>query len=275
MKMLTVRLSEELHTNFKTICLQKKQTMSKAILDFITDEVKTNDNTITGLSNIQEEKEENNFLLDRLKKAFGVDETSKNTIVDVDDDNSSQPKFHFVEISKSYRKPYQKLELRGFDVYSTRLLCPIQTILQIKEDIPLMSKTNNLTPFAKKYDINMFKFRRIIWNIEEGNFDEVIAEYSSRRFSFENRNNFLYINGEYTGLSLQKCRVMIYTLINESDVQGCVNGFIKIYPHIKPKHIRILCDEYNNPNLNKILKREAMKIDKVDNPQKRKEQGMV
>lgn len=273
-KQININISEDLHKRFKTLCFAKKTTMTKFLSDYIVKECNENTGTITDLHHSQETKENDIFLLDRLKKAFGCDEKKTVILSDSNDTIQSQSKFHFVEVYESYKEPYSNLELKGFDCCSRRPICSIQDVLLIREDIPSMNK-KNLKQFAKKYNMHIFKFHRLVWNIEEGNFDELIDEYFSRNFSFENRNNFLYIDGKYTGLSIQKCRVIIHTLINSSDKQSCINGFIKSYYSIKPKYIRIICDEYNNPNLYKVLQKEIMKIDKVNHPQKRKEQGMV
>ena len=47
-----------------------------------------------------------------------------------------------------------------------------------------------------------------------------------------------------------------------------------MYPTINSKYIRIISDNYNNPNLSKILTRTTKKVEKIDNPQKRKEAGV-
>lgn len=185
------------------------------------------------------------------------------------EDESS--KFHFAYIAKSYRKPYDNLKLDGFDIIGGRgKLISIQQLLKIKEQIPKMNESN-INYFAKYFEMHRQKFARIVWNIEEGYFDEIIDEYNSRNYSFENRDNFLYIDGEYTGITLEKGRVMVSTMTNTLDKQDCVNGFIHTYDNLRPKYIRIICDEYANVNLNKVLNKQEMSIPKLDNPQKRRE----
>ena len=63
-------------------------------------------------------------------------------------------------------------------------------------------------------------------------------------------------------------------IVNENNKQECVNRLIKNYSSTKPKYIRIISEEYNNINLSKVLKKEVRKVDKVDNPQKRRELGV-
>ena len=180
-------------------------------------------------------------------------------------------KFHFVDVAKSYHEPYEYLRLDGFDVRSKkRSILTIQTLLEIKEHIPKMN-ASNIVDYANRFNIHRQKFARIVWNIEEGYFDGVINEYSSRNYTFENKNNFLYIDGEYTGITLEKGKVMVATMANTLDKQECVNGFIHTYDNLNSKYIRIICNEYANNNLNKILNKEAVAIPKCDNPQKRRE----
>ena len=117
-------------------------------------------------------------------------------------------------------------------------------------------------------------FNKIVWNIEEGNFDELIDEYNSRNYTYENIMNNLYIDGENTGLTIEKCNLIVDCIVNENNKQECVNRLIKNYSSTKPKYIRIISEEYNNINLSKVLKKEVRKVDKVDNPQKRRELGV-
>ena len=182
--------------------------------------------------------------------------------------------FHFVDVADSYKLYYKSLELKGLDVYSkNRIIISMEDLLSIKEDIPKINKSNVLE-YARKYDIKIGKFNKIIWNIEEGEFDAVIDEYFQRTYSFSVNNvGYLCIDGEDTYLTREKCRVMIDTVINVPDKQKCIEGLCHTHSTIKPEHIRIVCNEYNNPNLIKILKGEVKSIPKIDNPQKRRENG--
>ena len=181
-----------------------------------------------------------------------------------------QMKFHFVEIADSYKKPYLNPTLKETEIYTPKYLCSIFTLLKIKEDIPKMD-TTNLRQYYEKYELKNHIFRRIVWNLEEGYFDGVIEEYQSLKYSFEVKNNFLYIDGCYTGLTVEKCKIMVSemcSLTNNPD--DVINSYIRLYSTLNSKYIRIVCDSYDNVHLNRVLHPSKQKSF-PSNTQKRRE----
>ena len=198
---------------------------------------------------------------------------NKNSVSNKNTDETAN--YHFVEVPKRYHRPYKKIELIGMNVRAThRALITIDNLISLKNDIPQMTK-DNLEIFAKEYEIGMEGFKRLVWNIEEKRFDEIIDEYLQRNYTFSrDKFGFIYIDNEPTKLNRAKCKLMTDTIANESDKEKCIDGFIHTYSNIDPKYIRIICNEYNNPNLLKILNFEAKYIPKMNNPQKRRENGI-
>ena len=188
-----------------------------------------------------------------------------------------EEKWHIFKLKKSYHKPYTDLVVgHGGVLYSSnnqKLIFTIQDVIMIKDRI-YSNKYNNLSDLKEGFDYSRQMFNRIVWNIEEGYFDELIEEYTSRNYTYENIMNTLYIDGENTGLTIDKCNLIVDCVVNENNKQECVNRLIRTYPSTKPKYIRIISEEYNNVNLGKVLKKEVKKVDKVDNPQKRRELGV-
>ena len=185
--------------------------------------------------------------------------------------------WHIFKLKQSYHKPYTDLVVgHGGVLYSSnnqRLSFTIQDVINLRDKI-YSNKYTNLSDLKDGFDFSRQLFNKIVWNIEEGNFDELIDEYNSRNYTYENIMNNLYIDGENTGLTIEKCNLIVDCIVNENNKQECVNRLIKNYSSTKPKYIRIISEEYNNINLSKVLKKEVRKVDKVDNPQKRRELGV-
>lgn len=150
----------------------------------------------------------------------------------------------------------------------------IQDIIEIQKMIPDFKKYPTIEDMDECLDISIQSLKTLIWRIEEGYFDELINEYLSRKYTYENDVNRLFIDNKNTGLTIDNCISIIECIMNSSDKREVVNNLIRMYPNVDSKYIRIIADEYNNPNLNRILKKEVKKIEKIDNPQKRRELGV-
>ena len=186
---------------------------------------------------------------------------------------------HYRSINNSMKKPINKKHIKmsdGGELYinGRTLKYTIQDVLLIKERIIDFNKYPTLESIYDFLDISNATGEILVWRIEEGYFDDLIDEYLSRNYTYENNFNRLFIDGKNTGLSIDKCISIIECVINAPDKNEVVNNLLKLYPTIDSKYIRIVTDNYNNPNLSKILKKETKKIEKIDNPQKRRENGL-
>ena len=197
--------------------------------------------------------------------------------IGVNNDVVDEKNYHIFKLGKSYHTPFDNLQVgHGGELYSRnnqRLSFTIFDVIELKNRI-YSNKYKVIKELYDGFDMSRQLCNKIIWNIEEGNFDELIEEYSTRNYTYENKINRLYIDGEDTGLTIDNCNFIIECLINENNKQKALNRLIKNYPATKPKYIRILGEEYNNINLNKVLKKEVPKVEKQNNPQKRREQGI-
>jgi len=189
-------------------------------------------------------------------------------------------KKHYREVPKSLQNPLTgKIVLVDggelFNETSGRTLnYTIQDILTLQENIIDFNNYPTFKSLGEDLKLSETSVKILIWRIEEGYFDDLINEYLQRNYTYENNFNRLFINGKNTGLSLDKCTSIIECIINSTHKKDVVNNLIKMYPTIESKYIRIISEEYDNPNLSKILKREVKKIPKIDNPQKRRELGV-
>ena len=187
---------------------------------------------------------------------------------------------HFREVPQSLQNPlsHQLEIIDGGELYNKSwgrsLGYTIQDVLIIQERIPDFNRYPTFEDLSEGFDMSLNAIKTMVWRIEEGYFDDVIQEYLLRNYTYENNFNRLFIDGENTGLSIDKCVSIVECIINNPNKTETVNKLIKMYPTINSKYIRIISDNYNNPNLSKILTRTTKKVEKIDNPQKRKEAGV-
>lgn len=186
---------------------------------------------------------------------------------------------HIYKLSPSYQVPLKQLTVDNdgliYNKINQKLPYTIYDIMEMKKRI-YSSKKENISLIYTDFGFNNQLGNKLVWNIEEGYFDSLIEEFNSRNYTYEKRNNRLYIDGEDTHLTIDNCNIIIECLVNENNKPVVINRLIKTYPQTNPKYIRILGEEYNNINLSKVLSNIESKVDKVivNNPQKRREQGL-
>ena len=192
------------------------------------------------------------------------------------DKDNLNTKYHIYTVSKSYQHLIKNPILKdNGDIHASnnlKLPYTIYNIIELKKRI----YSGTYDKIQDLYSDFGFAFQlgnKLVWNIEEGVFDDLIEEFQSRRYTYERRYNNLYINGEDTHLTIEKCNLIIDCLVNDPNKYDTINRLIKNYPQTEPKYIRILGEEYNNVNLSKVLKKEKVKVEAVNDPQKRREQG--
>lgn len=215
--------------------------------------------------------EEGNF--DDLINEWEKIKTEKKQMKIVEEKNT-----HIRPVSPSLHQKFSNdLKLKnGGELYSgnKKLNYTIQDVLLLQERIPDFNNYPTFNELKDGFDMSLNSLRILIWRIEEGYFDDVVQEYLSRRYTYENNFNRLFIDGENTGLNINKCVSIVEVIVNSPNKREVVNKLIKMYPTVDSKYIRIIADNYSNPNLNKVLKREVKKVEKIDNPQKRREAGV-
>lgn len=190
-----------------------------------------------------------------------------------------EKRHHIYQLSPSYQVPLRNLTVdsEGYihNKINQKLPYTIYDIIEMKKRI-YSSKKTNISMIYDDFSFTSQLGNKLVWNIEEGYFDDLIDEWNSRNYTYERRNNILYIDGEDTHLTIEKCNIIVDCLVNDTNKPQAINRLIKTYPQTSPKYIRIIGEEYNNPNLSKVLLKKVEKVEKVmvNNPQKRKEQGL-
>ena len=202
-----------------------------------------------------------------------------NTLKSSSSKNVNENNTHFRSVTNSMKKPINKKLIKmdeggELSINGRTLKYTIQDVLIIKQRIIDFNNYPTIESLFDYLDITNPTGEALVWRIEEGYFDDLIDEYLSRNYTYENNFNRLFIDGKNTGLSIDKCISIIECIINAPNKTKVVNNLIKMYPTIESKYIRMLADEYNNPNLSKVLKKEVKKVEKIDNPQKRRESGL-
>ena len=186
---------------------------------------------------------------------------------------------HIYKLSQSYQVPLKQLKVDNdgliYNKINQKLPYNIYDIMEMKKRI-YSSKKNNISLIYSDFGFNNQLGNKLVWNIEEGYFDNLIEEFNSRNYTYERKHNRLYIDGEDTHLTIDNCNIIIDCLVNDTNKPMAINRLIKTYPQTSPKYIRIIGEEYNNINLGKVLSNVEDRVDKVvvNNPQKRREQGL-
>lgn len=183
--------------------------------------------------------------------------------------------------NKQLRTNWEKLELQdngdiinhGFRKF--KLPVTLNDLLYIIEcDDKGNLKRSEAKRLMKQYMINTSTFGKLIWNIRETkNFDSVLTKYKQNlqkaRFTIKDGN--LCVNKVDTNISVKMAIEWIQILVNASKKQAKILELQKANPSINPDMIRIVCDSYDNPKLNKLLKENSKKKMFVENnPSKRR-----
>ena len=238
----------------------------------ISDVLKTFDYSYTAGCRLIWNIEEGNF--DKL-----IDDWKSNCHTNYEEFETTK-RLHLRRIPKSLQSKLPKniIVIEGGELYSKNwgrnLSYTIQDVLLLQERIPDFNKYPTFKELFEGFELSLVSLKTLVWRIEEGCFDDLISEYLSRNYTYENNFNRLFIDGQNTGLSIDKCISIIELIINSTNKTETVNRLIKMYPTINSKYIRILSEEYDNINLSKVLKKEVRKIPKINNPQKRRELGV-
>ena len=102
------------------------------------------------------------------------------------DGASSAEKHHLIEIYPSYHLPYHlKLSGDGFKNVSghgTKSAFTMPIVLHLKHHLSYYAEKNcSVSALAQMYGLTYSVCSRLIWNIEEGYFDDLIEEYDSMK----------------------------------------------------------------------------------------------
>ena len=106
--------------------------------------------------------------------------------INVEGNASSVEKQHLIEIYPTYHTPYHlKLSGDGFkniNGYGAKSTFTMPLVLHLKHNLKKYAAEKcSVSEIAKMYGLNYNICSRLIWNIEEGYFDDLIQEYDSMK----------------------------------------------------------------------------------------------
>lgn len=122
------------------------------------------------------------YIIEKNDKATTNDKMDYN----MDGNASSVEKHHLIEIYPTYHTPYHlKLSGDGFkniNGYGAKSKFDMPTVLHLKHNLKKYAAEKcSVSEIAKLYGLTYNICSRLIWNIEEGYFDDLIQEYDSMK----------------------------------------------------------------------------------------------
>lgn len=122
------------------------------------------------------------YIIENNDKAVNEDKLR----INVDGNASSVEKQHLIEIYPTYHTPYHlKLSGDGFkniNGYGAKSTFTMPLVLHLKHNLKKYAEENcSVSELSKMYGLNYHICSRLIWNIEEGYFDDLIDEYESMK----------------------------------------------------------------------------------------------
>lgn len=221
-------------------------------------------------------------LLDRLGNAFG------GVIKAVQPTTSKEMELEWV-IPKTFQKPYLNLFLRREDLFgaavNNHVYCThwnINDILYLKEAITY----EPFVPGDAKLLANILNkssqgVTRMVWNIQEGYLDQIIDEFKGKMSEIDfdsveqhhSFSNLLTMNDEVTSMSIQTARELVDLMNVNGYSESTIWHTIKSYPNNDSLEVRVVCENYDNGQLLRLLHEEKGFVFE-NNPQKRREKAL-
>ena len=143
----------------------------------------------------------------------------------------------------------------------------------IECDTPKMTY-NDYKELMVKYDSNPNTFGKIIYNIREGKFSNVLKTYrdclKNTKFSIHPVNDTIRINKVNTTVRKEQAREWIDIIINSSNKEEKIMNLQMENKNIPKMYVRTICDSYNNKDLLECVKAEPSEPFVENNPSRRR-----
>lgn len=134
-------------------------------------------------------------------------------------------------------------------------------------------KIMDVNEFKKAFHLKASTLGKLLWNVKEGNFENLIATYkneiSNMDFALSDIGNFIEINGRTADISISVARDIVTIMQNANNHEVKIWELQQGYRYLDPYHVRVIGDNYDNPKLLNLLKDEPL-IEVVNNPSKRR-----
>lgn len=273
MKNLSVAVTDEFYCSVKS----RTKELDVSVSDYLRDVISKDLETVS-----VKPIDESMSLLDRLSNVFGATIT---TVQPTKVDNSLTK----WSIPKTFQKPYYNLFLRREMLYgeavNNHVYCThwnINDILYLKEAITY----EPFVPGDAKLLANILNkssqgVTRMVWNIQEGYLDQIIDEFKGKMSEIDfdsieqhhSFSNLLTMNGEVTSMSIQTARELVDLMNVNGYSESTIWHTIKSYPNNDSLEVRVVCENYDNGQLLRLLHEEKGFVFE-NNPQKRREKAI-
>lgn len=164
-----------------------------------------------------------------------------------------------------------KLVTKGHKTYTL----PVdlnQLFYIIEEDTPYMNRRMS-KKLMNEFEVNISTWGKLIYNIRINNFDDIIVNYNERirriKFSLDDNDDIL-IDNKKTTISKDLAYDWIQIIINSNHKEKDILKIQKSNNNYDKYNIRMICDNYNNKQLLKLLEKPKIKSFIENNPSKRK-----
>lgn len=148
-------------------------------------------------------------------------------------------------------------------------LLVINEIYQINKEF----KVKDIKEFQDIFHLKKHTVQQLLWNLMESNFEEIISTFKKEiadvKFDIADTGNFIAMNGRMSDISISSAREIVSIMQNANRHEIKIWELQQSYNYNDPLHIRIIADNYNNPNLLNLLK-QTPTVEVVNNPSKRR-----
>lgn len=227
-------------------------------------------------------------MLDRLKKAFGVSEDVVVEVTQTKEENVEFTRYRDLndvwEPSKTVKNNNSHMNERTyFFDYETGLVkykssngtcyksCSLNELLIIHEFNPIYRKdVVELRRILKRHPADN-SFAGLIHQYQEGMFDEIISNFKNKvtKCKFKSYYGMLWFMGVESTISESSAKELVGIIGNKGFSETLVYKLCKSYSQCNDVDVRIVCENYNNPQLLDLLK-EPNKHATLNNPTKRR-----
>ena len=180
--------------------------------------------------------------------------------------------------SKLYNNPI----LRGSDLLSKTTSNKgyrhthwnIDNILLIREYLednpnPSHKKINSWAEYINK---SARSLQRLIYTLQEGILDEVISDFKSKMecIEFGIINDYVYMNGRKSTLTIKDAKEIVILISNNGFKEETVWNLVNVYSYCESLEVRVICENWDNPTLLRLLKNNNNSDFVQNNPSKRR-----
>ena len=183
-------------------------------------------------------------------------------------ESTNPPKKLIRKVAKARQKIYSKLTYTDFEFITSKNAVPSFDISDVYRLSLFIEDKSKFPSVRKLYQAvlptkSLSNFERLLYNYQEGLFDEYLVDYKNNT-TFTSKENLLYINGLNTNLTIAQLSEIVAILNNSAnDIYGkyeCIDKFVRQYSTHEPKYIKIIGDFIESYKLQRSENRNICKF---------------